>query len=445
MDQILIPEIIRKKRDGHELSKAEIYRFVEGITSEEVTDAQIAAFSMAAIFQDVSFRERTDLTLAMRDSGRVLRWDAEALGGPVLDKHSTGGVGDTVSFILAPVLAACGGYVPMIAGRGLAHTGGTIDKLEAIPGYNTSPNEAEFRAAVEACGFAIAGQTADFAPADRRMYATRDVTATVEQYGLITASILSKKLAAGLGSLVMDIKVGNGAFMTDVSVARELSDSLCTVGTQAGMPTQALLTDMSQPLANAAGNGLEVLEAMAILRGEITEGRLYEVTKALVIRNGVQAGIFDSDEAGSNAVDRALSSGAAGEHFNRSVAAMGGPSDLISQPACIATAPIIKPVYAAEADRGKRLVEVETRQLGLAVVDLGGGRTRAGQAIDHAVGCADWMRAGTQADGDVPLAVVHARTEADYQRAAARIQGAFRFEESQEQPPSSVVIEHRTA
>lgn len=445
METILIPEIIRKKRDGHALSSAEIQRFVEGVTSEEVTDAQIAAFSMACIFQDVSFQERTDLTLAMRDSGRVLRWDAQLLGGPVLDKHSTGGVGDTVSFVLAPILAACGGFVPMIAGRGLAHTGGTIDKLEAIPGYNTAPSEDRFRAAVRDCGFAIAGQTADFAPADRRMYATRDVTATVEQYGLITASILSKKLAAGLGSLVMDIKVGNGAFMTDLHVARELSDSLCTVGTQAGMPTEALLTDMSQPLANSAGNGLEVLEAMAILRGEISTGRLYEVTKALAIRNGRQAGLFQTDQEGAKAVDHALASGTAGEHFNRSIAAMGGPMDLLSHPHYIHVAPIVKPVYAEEADWGKYAAEVQTRQLGLAVVDLGGGRTRAGQDIDHAVGCVDWMRLGAKANRETPLAVVHARTEADFARAAARIRGAFRFTEETEETAGPVVIEHLTA
>lgn len=444
MDSILIPEIIRNKRDGHELSPAEIRRFVEGVTSEEVTDAQIAAFSMACIFQDLSIHERTDLTLAMRDSGTVLQWDAEALGGPILDKHSTGGVGDAVSFVLAPILAACGGFVPMIAGRGLAHTGGTIDKLEAIPGYNTAPSEDRFRKAVRDCGFAIAGQTADFAPADRRMYATRDVTATVEQYGLITASILSKKLAAGLGSLVMDIKVGNGAFMTDVHVARELSDSLCSVGTKAGMPTEALLTDMSQPLANSAGNGLEVLEALAMLRGEIDSGRLYEVTKALAIRNGFQAGLFQTEQDGAEAVDRALASGAAGERFNRSIAAMGGSLDLLSNPHRIGVAPIVKPVYAEAEDWGKYAAEVQTRQLGLAVVDLGGGRTRAGQYIDHAVGCVDWMRLGMQADGQRPLAVVHARTEADFARAASRIRSAFRFTEAPQQSASPVVMEHRT-
>ena len=263
---MLIPEIIQKKRDGLALSTQDIRQFIQGVTSHEVTDAQIAAFSMAAFFQDFNTQERTDLTLSMRDSGQVLDWSKEALNGPILDKHSTGGVGDTVSFLLAPLLAACGGFVPMIAGRGLAHTGGTIDKLESIPGYNTGHDIAHFKQVVAETGFAIVGQTSDLAPADQRMYATRDVTATVEQYGLITASILSKKLAAGLQSLVMDIKVGTGAFMSNSAVAWELAESLCSVGTAAGMPTTALLTDMNQPLANTAGNALEVLEAISFLK-----------------------------------------------------------------------------------------------------------------------------------------------------------------------------------
>jgi thymidine phosphorylase len=441
---MLIPEIIRKKRDGASLSTAEIQRFIRGVTDGEVTDAQIAAFAMASIFQDISYRERTDLTLAMRDSGKTLKWDAERLGGPILDKHSTGGVGDSVSFVLAPILAACGGFVPMIAGRGLAHTGGTIDKLESIPGYDTSPDESTFRKTVERCGFAIVGQTEDFAPADRRMYAIRDVTATVEQYGLITASILSKKLAAGLGSLVMDIKVGNGAFMTDMTVARELSDSLCAVGTKAGMPTEALITDMNQPLADSAGNGLEVREAMCLLRGEIKGGRLYEVTKALAIRNGCLSGLFASESEAAESVDKVLSSGRAAELFAQSISAMGGPADLLSNAAHLASAPIVRPVLAAAEDLGKILNQVDTRQLGLAVVDLGGGRTQAGQPIDHTVGCTNWMRCGSLADVQAPLACVHARTEADYERAAQRIRQAFHFTENEHTPNDMVVIEHRT-
>ena len=332
----------------------------------------------------------------------------------------------------------------MIAGRGLAHTGGTIDKLESIPGYNTAPDELTFRQAVERCGFAIAGQTDDFAPADRRMYATRDVTATVEQYGLITASILSKKLAAGLGSLVMDIKVGNGAFMTDMTVAHELSDSLCAVGTQAGMPTEALLTDMNQPLAEAAGNGLEVKEAMSMLRGETTEGRLYEVTKALAIRNGCLSGLFASESDGASAVDRVLSDGTAAERFAQSIAAMGGPADLLSNPKHLADAPVVRPVLAAEENWGQSLAHVDTRQWVWRwwIWAVAGP---AGQSIDHTVGCSGWLRQGSVADVQTPLAFIHARTEADYERAADRIRNAFHFSEKAQTTAEPVVIEHRTA
>ncbi len=445
VDESLIPEIIRKKRDGLALSSAEIKRFVQGVTANEVTDAQIAAFSMASIFQDLDRRERTDLTLAMRDSGAVLSWASFHLNGPVLDKHSTGGVGDTVSFILAPILAACGGYVPMIAGRGLAHTGGTIDKLEAIPGYNTSPTVHHFQKTVREVGFAIAGQTADFAPADRRMYATRDVTATVEQYGLITASILSKKLAAGLDTLVMDIKVGSGAFMTDVSVARELAESLCSVGTRAGMPTQALLTDMNQPLANSAGNALEVLEAIQLLTGEVTSGRLWDVTVALAMQNLCLSGLAADEQAARIQVHQALASGRAAALFERSVHAMGGPVDVLSKPSYFESAAVIRPVMAPDGQLEKWITGVDTRALGLAVVGLGGGRTKAGQAIDHAVGCQGWLRPGERVTKDRPLAWIHAQNEDAFQAASVRIQSAFCFDDEAQQDVDLVVIETHTA
>ena len=441
---LLIPEIIRRKRDGQALTTAEIQRFVSGVTHGEVTDAQIAAFSMASIFQDIDYRERTDLTLAMRDSGRVLHWDDLNLNGPVLDKHSTGGVGDTVSFLLAPILAACGGFVPMIAGRGLAHTGGTIDKLESIPGYNTAPDFEYFRQTVRSTGFAIAGQTADFAPADRRMYATRDVTATVEQYGLITASILSKKLAAGLDSLVMDIKVGNGAFMTDLTVARELAQSLCAVGTQAGMPTNALLTDMNEPLADSAGNALEVLEVLRILTRELKGGRLLQVTEALAIENLTLSGICGNVDEAKSRVHEALSSGAAAEKFEQSIHAMGGPSDLLQNRSHLPVAPLIREVPVPAEAIGKCIAGVDTRALGVAVVALGAGRTHAGQSVDPSVGCTGWLRPGHQCEtGDV-LATVHARTEADFQAAANRIQRAYRFDEAAPNVANSIVIERLT-
>ncbi len=419
---MLIPEIIQKKRDGHQLSDANIRQFIEGVTSNEVTDAQIAAFSMAAYFQDFSTKERTALTLSMRDSGQVIDWSAADLKGPIIDKHSTGGVGDTVSFLLAPLLAACGGFVPMIAGRGLAHTGGTIDKLESIPGYNTGHEIAHFKRIVAETGMAIVGQTSSLAPADQRMYATRDVTATVEQYGLITASILSKKLAAGLDSLVMDIKVGNGAFMSNTDVAWELAKSLCSVGTAAGMPTTALLTDMNQPLANTAGNALEIAEAIGFLKGTLESKRLREVTWGLATQNLVLSGLAPDAESAHIALDDALRSGRAAEIFERSIHGMGGAADVLTSfERSGAKAPIIRPLVAPESWNGKIVRHVNTRQLGLAVVALGGGRTYAGQIIDHAVGCSDWIRPGEVCESQKPLAVIHARDESGFKAAAQRI------------------------
>ena len=427
----MIPEIIQKKRDGQELSASEISQFIEGVTSNEVTDAQIAAFSMAAYFQDFTTSERTELTLSMRDSGAVLDWSAAGLNGPVLDKHSTGGVGDTVSFLLAPLLAACGGFVPMIAGRGLAHTGWTIDKLESIPGYNTSHGVAHFKRVVADSGFAIVGQTSDLAPADQRMYATRDVTATVEQYGLITASILSKKLAAGLGSLVMDIKVGNGAFMSDPETAWELANSLCSVGTAAGMPTTAILTDMNQPLANTAGNALEVAEAIAFLTGQTDSHRLREITWALAIQNLVLSGLASNETEARDALDEAHRSGRAAELFERSIHGMGGAADILTSfEHARAKAPVIRALFPPASWHGKTVLTMHTRQLGMAVVELGGGRTFSGQSIDHAVGCSDWIRPGESCFPDKPLAVVHARTESGFKAAAQRILAAIEVGEA---------------
>lgn len=441
---ILIPEIIRKKRDGLELTSEEIRRFISGVTSEVVTDAQIAAFAMASIFQDLNSRERTDLTLAMRDSGEVLQWREWGLDGPIMDKHSTGGVGDTVSFLLAPILAACGGFVPMIAGRGLAHTGGTIDKLESIPGYNTAPDVEHFQRVVRQHGFAIAGQTANFAPADRRMYATRDVTATVEQYGLITASILSKKLAAGLGSLVMDIKVGNGAFMRDLSSARALAQSLCTVGTYAGMPTIALLTDMNEPLANSAGNALEVKEALDLLSRRKSGSRLEQVTLDLAAENLVLSGLCDDIVLARKQAQSALDSGHAAARFEQSIHAMGGPSELVDHSKPFESAEVIRPVLVPEPCAGKWVQSLDTRSLGLAVVGLGGGRTYANQPIDHRVGCCEWLRPGQMAEAGNALAIVHAKSESDFEIAARRIQQAYTFSEQVPELQSSVVLERLT-
>src|SRR5271157_3677699 len=297
-------EIIRAKRDGHALSEAEIGEFIAGLTSGEVTEGQAAAFAMAVFFRGMSLDERVALTRAMTRSGASLDWREANLPGPIVDKHSTGGVGDNVSLMLAPMLAACGAYVPMISGRGLGHTGGTLDKLDSIPGYVSQPDLALFRRVVKKVGCAIIGQTADLAPADRRLYAIRDVTATVESIALITASILSKKLAAGLQGLVMDVKTGSGAFMASLSGARELATSIATVASGAGLPTVSLITDMNEPLASAAGNALEVQNAVDFLTGKHRDARLLEVTRALGAELLHLAGLAGTVAEGRVALER---------------------------------------------------------------------------------------------------------------------------------------------
>src|SRR5262245_13813809 len=271
---MLPQEIIRKKRDGGVLSDAEIEFFIEGLTDGSITEGQAAAFAMAVFFRGMEMPERIALTRAMMESGAVLDWSHEGLNGPIVDKHSTGGVGDKISLMLGPMAAACGCYVPMISGRGLGHTGGTLDKFDSIPGYQTQPDTSTFRKVVREVGCAIIGQTADLAPADQRLYAIRDVTATVESIPLITASILSKKLAAGLQALVMDVKSGNGAFMATQESARELADSIVRVASGAGVKTTALITDMNQVLGHAAGHATEMQEAIEYLTGVRREERL---------------------------------------------------------------------------------------------------------------------------------------------------------------------------
>ncbi len=410
------PEMIRAKRDGHALSVADWQAFVQGISSGEASDAQVAAMAMACYYQDLNTQERIAVTLAMRDSGQVLDWSEFPCDGPVVDKHSTGGVGDLVSLVLGPLVAACGGFVPMIAGRGLAHTGGTVDKLESIAGYNPHPAPGEFQRIVREVGVAIAGQTEALAPADRRLYALRDVTATVEQVGLITASILSKKLAAGLEHLVMDIKVGNGAFMTTADQGRTLAQAICDVGTGAGMPTTALLTRMDAPLARAAGNALEVEEAWALLQGDVRSEPLKEVTWALSAELLVSSGLCTDLSAAGRALDTAWRSGAAAEKFERMVQAMGG--DLSTPgPEAPVTHLIPAPVGVVEA--------VDTRQVGLAVVGLGGGRTRPGAPIDPAVGLSGLRFPGEPTEG--ALGRVHARNEAEAAAAISAVQAAYQL------------------
>ena len=416
-------EIIRKKRDGFVLEEDEIAFMVRGIADDEVSEGQVAAFAMAVFFRGMNMAERVALTRAMTRSGDVLSWSDAALDGPVVGKHSTGGVGDKVSLMLAPILAACGAYVPMISGRGLGHTGGTVDKLDSIPGYGTAPDLGDFRRAVREVGCAIIGQTSALAPADRRLYAIRDVTATVESIPLITASILSKKLAEGLDVLCMDVKFGSGAFAPTRDEAMELARSIVAVGNGAGMRTSALLTDMNQVLGYVAGNAVEVREAVRYLTSEAREPRLDAVTLALAGELLALSGLAADADEGRTRAEAALASGAAAERFGRMVDVLGGPADFVERfDEHLPRAPVTAPVHP---DTSGRVQAVDTRRLGLAVVGLGGGRVRADQAIDHAVGLTDVAGIGEEGSADRPLAVVHGRSEEAAAAAAVEVRAAF--------------------
>ncbi len=423
MPEFLPQEIIRKKRDGLRLDDDEIRFMVAGISNGAISEGQVAAFAMAVFFRGMNMAERIILTEAMTRSGEVLDWSDAGFDGPVLDKHSTGGVGDKVSLLLAPTVAACGGYVPMISGRGLGHTGGTLDKLDSIPGYDTSPDVAAVRRAVQQTGCAIIGQTSDLAPADRRLYGIRDVTATVESIPLITASILSKKLAAGLDALSMDVKYGNGAFAAKRDDAVELARSIVAVGNGAGMKTSAVLTDMNQVLGTTAGNAVEVREAVLALRGDAVDARLLEVTLILCGELLMLGGIAADAEAGRARAEAALASGAAAERFGQMVAALGGPADFVDRfDGHLVAAAVVTPVYPETAGT---VQAVDTRQVGLAVVALGGGRTRADQAVDHSVGLTAIAGVGDEVGPGLPLAVIHAGDARQAEAAAAAVRAAY--------------------
>ena len=435
IDVSIPQEIIRRKREGAELTGSEIASFITDLSRETLSEGQVAAFAMAVFFRGMTPAETVALTLAMRDSGDVMSW--RGVDKPIADKHSTGGVGDNVSLMLAPIVAACGLAVPMISGRGLGHTGGTLDKLQSIPGYNVAPDHALFRKTVEDVGCAIIGQTGDLAPADRRLYAIRDVTATVESIPLITASILSKKLAAGLESLVMDVKFGNGAFMEKPEDAEALARSLVEVANGAGVKTSALLTDMNQPLADAAGNSVEVANCIEFLAGRKAETRLEAVTIALGAEMLLNAGIVTDSNEGEARCRAVLSSGEAATYFARMVQALGGPADLLEHPArYLPKAPIEIPVLAASDGW---LSSCRTRDLGMAVVDLGGGRRRPTDAIDHGVGLSRMLALGTQVNKGDLLALVHASDHDSGARAAQVVSAAYEI--SQVRPePAPVVL-----
>lgn len=435
---MLPAELIRHKRDGAELSPEQIAELVAGIANGTVTDAQVGALAMAIFWRGMSPAERAALTGAMARCGDVLHWSDAALPGPVLDKHSTGGVGDKVSLLLAPILAACGAAVPMISGRGLGHTGGTLDKLESIPGYDVGPDPARLREVVTRVGCAIVGQTARLAPADRRLYAIRDATGTVESIPLIVASILSKKLAAGLDALVMDVKVGSGAMLPELARARELARAIVEVAVDNGLPTTALLTDMNQVLGRTAGNAVEVRGAIDHLTGAARDDRLLEVTLALCAELLVLGKVHPDLDGARRAAEAALASGAAAERFGAMVAELGGPPGLVDAPG--AHLPCAEVAVVAEPSEPGVVAAIDVRAIGMAIVNLGGGRSREDDVVDHSVGLTEVAALDERVEsGGRPLALVHARDEDSAQRAVHAVRAAYVLGESPASVPGPVI------
>jgi thymidine phosphorylase len=431
---MLFTDVIRKKRDGGELNDEEIQFFVDGLADNSLPAEQVSSLAMAVFLNSMSFNEAAKLTLAMAASGTVLEWDAEEFEGPIVDKHSTGGVGDKVSFMLAPIVGACGCHVPMISGRGLGHTGGTTDKAESIPGYDATPPLELFSETVRRTGCAIIGQTEDLAPADRRFYSIRDVTGTVESVPLITASILSKKIAAGLQGLVMDVKVGSGAFMETPERARELATSIIATAEKAGLKTHALITDMNEVLGTTVGNALEIEESILFLRNEKQEPRLREVVLALCAEMLVVGRKENDREAALARCEEALTSGRAADVLAKMVTMLGGPDDFMeSYSTCLPHAHVVRPVHADGV-----VTEVDTRAIGNALIELGGGRREVGQVLDLSVGFSNVAPIGARLGEDRPLAVVHAASDEEAATAEQNLLAAVTLGDTA--PPSRPVI-----
>ncbi|MEM7152879.1 MAG: thymidine phosphorylase [Myxococcota bacterium] len=430
-------EIIRKVRDRVALTEAEIQFFVAGLRDEKLSEGQVAAFAMAVFFTSLTRPECVALTRAMMESGDVLDWSGHDLPGPIVDKHSTGGVGDKVSLILAPALAACGAVVPMISGRGLGHTGGTLDKLESIPGYDVRPDNDRFGEVLREAGCAVIGQTANLAPADKRFYAIRDVTATVESIPLITASILSKKLAAGLQRLVLDVKVGSGAFIPEPDRARELAQSLVEVAKGAGLPCSAVLTDMNEVLGWTAGNAIEARESIEHLLGKARDPRLHEVTVELAAELLHPTGLAtDLDDARAK-VQRSLDDGSAAQQFAKMVQALGGPADILDNyETHLPLAPVTMEV---KPEQPGYIQSMDVRAVGLAVLAMGGGRRRPDDAIDPSVGLSQIRGRGADVGPDAPIAVIHARDEAQAEACAKALLGAVTVGEQVPVPTPAIL------
>jgi pyrimidine-nucleoside phosphorylase len=416
-------DVIRRKRDGEQLSREEITFFIEGVTRGSIADYQISALLMAIYLNGMDDAEQEILTDAMLHSGNTL--DFSSIAKPKADKHSTGGVGDKTSLLIAPMVAASGICVPMISGRGLGHTGGTLDKLESIPGYRVDLSATEFERVLNEVGYAMSGQTAELAPADKKMYALRDATATVEAIPLIVASIISKKGAAGLDAMVIDVKVGSGAFMRGEDRARALAHALVRTGNACGIRTRALLTDMNQPLGRAVGNSLEVKECIELLRGEIEDGArpVLDLSLELSAHMLVLSRLDDSLEAARARLRGILGSGQALECFRQNVAAQGGEPRVCDDPAKFL--PLVEDLFKVESPRSGFVTKVNTAEIGHAIAAIGGGRVRIDDKIDAAVGYLTDVRIGDRVSAGTLLGTVYCRDESRAKEAAQRIQAAY--------------------
>lgn len=421
-------EIIAKKRDGAELTAEDIDAFVDGVCDESWADYQISALVMAMFIRGLSDGESEQLVRSMLYSGEVL--DFSDIDKPKADKHSTGGVGDKTSLIIAPVVAACGVAVPMISGRGLGHTGGTLDKLESIPGYNVNLSTDEFREIIKKCGFAMSGQTADIAPADKKIYALRDATATVPYIPLIVASIMSKKLAEGLDALVLDVKTGSGAFMKQLCDAEELARAMVNTGEKFGVKTQAVVSSMDQPLGKYVGNAVEVYECIKILRNEIEPAAAptWELSLELSARMLVLGGLATDLEGAKLQCESKLESGEALELFRRNVECQGGDPSVCDDPETLLDRNIKKLDILADSDG--YVTAIDTLAIGNAMCELGGGRTKAEDNVDHAVGFMSDVKIGTEIKSGAPIGTVVCRNEDQFNSVQDRFRSAYAVSES---------------
>lgn len=420
---MLPQEIICKKRDGEELPIEDIQEFIKGVTDERISEGQVAALCMAIFFQGMSHEERVAMTSAMATSGEVVDW-GDISRGPILDKHSTGGVGDKVSLILAPIIAACGAYVPMVSGRGLGHTGGTLDKMDAIPGYNSQPDINTFKKVVKNVGCAIVGATPELAPADKRMYAIRDITGTVESQDLIVPSILSKKISAGLNGLIVDVKFGNGAFMKTYDEAKELAEIITKVANGSNLKTRAILTDMNQVLGRTAGNSLEVIEAVNYLKGEVADFRLHEVVMSLAAELLVIGSVSRTLEDARTKIKKVMDEGRALDKFAKMTAALGVDSKFVDKPEeSMKKASMVKDVFPYNDGV---VSEIDTRAIGMGIVEMGGGRTKATDTIDHSVGLTNIAQIGEKVSKTGrPLATIHAKNQYSFRMMEETLREAY--------------------